>query len=273
MLSCAGDQFVAQWNLANAAPDPFSVKMQSVVLSSVYIKERNQLLVGTLSGSLHIIDLDTKTEIKNLTLKAGGIFSITYSEIQQKIFLTTAGGKLVMLNALTYVLEKELPVSALKLRTSRLDQKEERLYVTDGSGELHIFETGQLKHIHSFAANKLSCNVVALHPSESLILTGGRDAYLNAYDAKSYHLVKSIPAHNFAIYDIKFMEGTACFATASRDKTVKLWDTHSLDFLLRINKEQFDGHTHSVNALYWNKSNHCLVSAGDDRRIILWNVA
>ncbi|MDP2387372.1 MAG: WD40 repeat domain-containing protein [Bacteroidota bacterium] len=272
VLSASGDKFVAQWNIETGKPDTFSVKMQAIVYATFYLKEQNKLLVGTAAGSFHVFDLQEKKEVKNLVLDSKGIFAIQYSSLRKKIFLATEGGKLIVLDAKDFLVEKIINVSKLKLRSCCLGAEETILYVTDGTGDLHVFNAQTLERIHSFSANKLSCNIVAVHPSEAWILTGGRDAYLNVYDVKNYQLVKSIPAHNYAIYDIKFLTGTNYFATASRDKTVKLWGAQSLDFLLRINKEQYEGHTHSVNSLFWSQKNNCLVSAGDDRRIILWNI-
>ena len=60
------------------------------------------------------------------------------------------------------------------------------------------------------------------------------------------------------------------FATASRDKTVKIWKTENRQLLLRINKEQQDGHLNSVNKVVWTEQG--LVSTGDDRAIILWEI-
>ena len=68
VLSCSGDKFLTQWNIDTCIPDSFSVKMQSVVYSSLFLKNKNQLLIGTVDGSLHVIDLDSKKEIKNVNL-------------------------------------------------------------------------------------------------------------------------------------------------------------------------------------------------------------
>jgi WD40 repeat protein len=84
-------------------------------------------------------------------------------------------------------------------------------------------------------------------------------------------LLKKIPAHNFAIYRLLSLKTDTLFASASRDKTIKLWDAEFRP-LMRINQEQFNGHTHSVNALYWNEELNLLVSAGDDRRILAWKL-
>jgi WD40 repeat protein len=177
-----------------------------------------------------------------------------------------------VLKANDFSVVHDLKLSKLKLRSLCLDKKEEQLYISDGNGELHIFSVPDLRHKHSFAANKLSCNIVALHPEEDVIVTGGRDAHLNVFDSKSYHRIHSIPAHNYAIYDIRFLTGTPYLATASRDKTVKFWNVHDFSFLLRLNAESFDGHVNSVNALYWQIDLRRLVSAGDDRALLVWQL-
>ncbi|MCD6069077.1 MAG: repeat protein [Bacteroidetes bacterium] len=272
VLSAGGDRFVAQWNIKECRPDSFSVKLPSVVYTSFFLEERSQLLVGTMEGALHVIDLASRKEVKYLQLKAGGIFAILYSSLHNLLFLGTAGGHLIALNAQDLSVVADLPVSKLKLRSLCMDAAQEMLYVSDGNGQLHLFTVQGLKHRHSFEANKLSCNIVVLHPEADLILTGGRDAHLNVFDSKSYHRIHSIPAHNYAIYDIKFLTGTPYLATASRDKTVKLWNANDMSFLLRLNAESFAAHVNSVNALWWNEANKRLVSAGDDRAIMIWQI-
>src|SRR5687767_6496989 len=106
VLSGSGDRFVAQWNIEAGKPDTFSVKMQAIVYSTLYLKEQNKLVVGTAAGSLHVLDLQEKKEIKNLVLDTKGIFSIQYVVSTKKLFITTEGGKLVLLNTGDFSVEK-----------------------------------------------------------------------------------------------------------------------------------------------------------------------
>ena len=83
--------------------------------------------------------------------------------------------------------------------------------------------------------------------------------------------MRAIPAHRANIYGIAFNpQGTVC-ATASRDKSVKLWDAASFEPIDRFELKQ-GGHTHSVNAVHWC-ADGTLLSAGDDRTIKAWGAS
>ena len=121
-------------------------------------------------------------------------------------------------------------------------------------------------------AHQSAVYVVRYSPDGKFILTGGKDAHLNIWNVENYELMKSIPAHNWAIYDIVFNPDASLFATASRDKTIKIWDAKTYELLKRITKTKFDGHTHSVNKLFWNTCPNYLVSVGDDKMIMVRDV-
>jgi WD40 repeat protein len=106
------------------------------------------------------------------------------------------------------------------------------------------------------------------------LVTGGRDGHLRFWKFADGKLTQesAIPAHNFAIYDIAMHPGGKYFATASRDKTIKIWPVEDLKHPLRIAREGKVGHTHSVNRVVWIGDGGMLASAGDDKKIRVWEV-
>ena len=103
-------------------------------------------------------------------------------------------------------------------------------------------------------------------------MSGSRDGHLNVHAiANRFELVKRIPAHNFAVYDIKFNPDNTMFVTASRDKSFKVWDATTYTVLDKTDFKK-GGHKASVNAVLWTKNNQ-IVTTGDDRSIKVWRVS
>jgi WD40 repeat protein len=62
------------------------------------------------------------------------------------------------------------------------------------------------------------------------------------------------------------------FATASMDKSIKVWDTTAMKLLKVIDKARHAGHGTSVNKLLWTAFNNQLISTSDDRSISVWDI-
>ncbi len=272
ILSGGADKIVTAWDIDLKLNTNFAVKLPSGIYSLLWLKNVNQLLIGTINGSLHIIDLSNRQEIKVLKLHLGGIFHLLYCEKYNRIITSGNDGIVNVLDGDTFVMLYTIKLSTSKLRRLAKDDVRDELYVTDSNGYMHILSLYNFTAKFTFKAHQFGCNCVTLHPNRRFMLTGGRDAYINIWDMEmQYKMVKAIPAHNFAIYDICFSPNTELFATASRDKTIKIWDTEHLEFLVRIDADKFDGHVNSVNCILW-QNNQQLISAGDDRSIMVWEV-
>jgi WD40 repeat protein len=139
------------------------------------------------------------------------------------------------------------------------------VYITDGLG--HVIKlTKDLKVLNQYQCHQASCNTIYFNNHQAI--TGGSDAYLKQWDLETMTVMAQVPAHNFAIYDL--MQHQQFLLSASRDKTVKVWEPHTLQLLLRIEAQSHLGHTHSVNALL--DLGQQFLSAGDDRQIIAWQL-
>jgi len=200
------------------------------------------------------------------------IFDIKYS-LKTNCFYTAGGdGNFAVCSLDTLSLIKMKKLSRDKVRSIDFNYITSEIAVALGDCNILVFDLHTLDYKKDFIAHQLAANVVRYSPDGKLLLTGGRDAHLNIWQVENYELVKSIPAHNWAIYDIVFNSDATLFATASRDKTIKIWDAKTYQLLKRITKENFDTHTHSVNKLLWSTYNNYLVSAGDDRMIMVRDV-
>ena len=112
---------------------------------------------------------------------------------------------------------------------------------------------------------------VAYTPDERYLISGGRDAMMRVWDlGRNGASVSTQPAHWFTINHIAFSPDGLYFATASRDKTVKIWSTEGFHLVKVIDVLRYGAHINSVNRLLWLPD--CLVSASNDRSMMLWRV-
>src|SRR6185295_8753407 len=88
-----------------------------------------------------------------------------------------------------------------KARSININYVTSEIAVAAGDCNVRIYDLISLEEKKTFIAHQLSANIVTYSPGGKLLLTGGRDAHLKIWDVKDYELIKSIPAHNYAIYD------------------------------------------------------------------------
>jgi WD repeat-containing protein 61 len=267
--SGSSDKMLVSWNIPELKSGRLSGEFPAPVYSSV--STENFLFIGTGAGSLHIIDLSIREQIKVLQLHAGQIFDIAFSEKHQLIITAGGDGQISFNSATDFSFIKAGKLCNAKIRGLAIHPSQDLMAVACGDGTIRIFYLPEQEEIHLFHAHTDSVNCICWSPDGKQLLSGGKDAYLKVWEAKNnFNLLTAIPAHNFAIYKICFSPDGNLFATASRDKTVKLWETENFKFLVRINKEVHEGHINSVNTILWNE--YGLFSAGDDRQIIFWEI-
>ncbi len=273
MFSAGGDKIIALWNLAILQADSFAATLPQLLYAICYVPEKNILLAGTVSGAVHVIDLTEKKEIKILQHHTAAIFEINYSSKTNCFYTCSGNGEFAVCSLDTFSALKVKKIGNEKVRSIDFNYKTDEIAVASGDGNIRIYNLFSLEEKHNYSAHRFSANVVRYTPDNKTLISGGKDAHLNFWDVgNNYQLIKSVPAHNFAIYDIVFNPAGTLLATASRDKTIKIWDVQTFDFLLRISIDNSDGHTHSVNKLFWSAYKNYLVSAGDDRTIRVWDI-
>jgi WD40 repeat protein len=271
------DRYIALWNIETLQAEKFSAALPAAIYAICHIPEKNILLAGTTTGAIHILDLDKKEEIKILQHHRGPVFDIQYS-LKTNCFYTVGGdGNFSVCSLDTLSLLKMKNLSYDKARSIAFNDATSEIAVALGDSNVLIFDLLTLEYKNDFVAHQLGkkivgANIVRYSPDGKFLLTGGRDAHLNIWSVENYELIKSIPAHNWAIYDIVFSPDTTLFATASRDKTVKIWDAKTYQILKRITKLNFEAHTHSVNKLIWSTYRNYLVSVGDDKMVMIREV-
>lgn len=266
-FSAGGDGMVIEWDALSYKPGKVVARLPSAIYSLQYQKEKRILFVGTRLHGVYALDLNTQKEIARIDLPST-IYDIKV--INTTILVAAlADGYLYFISLEDFSILKFDHPSEKHARKIAISTGEIATGWSDN--RIRIYDTNTFEETYSFAGHENSVFSVAYIKEGKFLLSGGRDAQLKCWDASNnYALIKTIPAHLFTINDIVVNTDKNLFATAGRDKTVKIWNSNSLE-LLKVLDYNRGGHTHSVNMLLWLDENY-LISAGDDKVVKVWKV-
>lgn len=272
IFSGSSDGFVAEWNLENFTAEKFSVKIGNPVYSLCFIAEYNLLIAGTGSGAFHVIDLTQKKELRMIVQHREAVFDLLYNPLRKHLYTVSGDGTFCAWELPSFRHLFQFPLCSEKIRNLSLSFSGEHLAIACGDRMVRVFETDFYNLREEWLAHEMGANSVCYLRNDDLI-SGGKDAFLHWWRHPEQKPFRSVAAHNYAVYSLASDPEFRYFASASRDKTIKLWDADSGAFLLRIDRKNFGGHKNSVNRIFWSDYNNYLISTGDDRSIMVWKIS
>jgi len=107
---------------------------------------------------------------------------------------------------------------------------------------------------------------LALSPDGKYFAAGMEDGSVILFETEGPKELKTVKAHEAAVYDVSFSPDGATLATASTDKLAKLWDWKAE---MPAEKAKLEGHSDAVWAVAFAKDGS-LATASADRKIKLW---
>ena len=269
-FSVSADKYAAEWDIETMQQAKTAIRLEDHGYAILFDESNHLLLVGTSSGSLHILDLKSKKELRNLTFHTKGIFDLALDGTSGLLYVAGGDGVMSVWHYPEMELMRAIPLSSEKLRQLAIHPKERILGIASGDGVVRILDMDSHNELAGFDAHKEGATSLAWHPSKPILLTGGKDAMLKAWNtSENFREVLSIAAHKFAIYSIVFDRLNNVFYTGSRDGSIKVWNAADLSVLQKIDSRE-GGHSHSINKLIL--CGDSLISASDDRKIIVWKL-
>ncbi len=271
LFSGAGDGWVIKWDLTNLETAKVVAKVETNIFSMAFLKEKNWLVIGNMFGGLHWVDLNQKTDLKNIAFHTKAIFDIL--QVDNHIYTVGGDGQLAKWNIENQQVVESIQLANSSLRSIDYDANGKR-FVVGASDNVIYFLDNHLNIKHQIeSAHHNSVFTTRFVSNGTKLLSGSRDAHLKVWDLnENFENCSSQPAHLFTINHIEMHPNKAIFATASRDKTIKIWDSETYQLLKVIDVIKFGGHINSVNKILWSSYNNWLISVSDDRTVIVWQI-
>lgn len=272
IYTASGDGFIARWDISRQAQDTFSIRLSSSSYALKCIDSTSLLVTGLSNGDVHVIDVLNKKEVAHLKYHSTGIFFIQVNLSKKHLYISDAVGNISIWNLNNFTFLMSLPLDCGKIRDIELLENGDKIAVCCQDGFIRIFETNYYNELVGKQINEFGINFFQTFRQKLGVgMVGGKDGVLRLVSSSTLEEIYNFPAHNFAIYQIAFHPSKAVFATVSRDKSLKLWNSTNLSLIKKLERSH-GGHTHSINCVKWI-SDEKLVTVGDDKRVVVWGIS
>lgn len=269
-FSAGNDKGVVEWSLKKMA----FLMIKWPIQSSAYALENfdNQLICGERSGRITIFDFLSQRLTADFVAHPLPVFSLKVIRHKRELVSVSEDGSMAVWSMDNY---KELfrqTISTATARTIAISPDEKEIAVGCKDGIIYLFNSEDYSLKRKLSGHTGAITALSYSADGSELLSGSRDAHLKVWDETGLEK-NNITAHMFAIYGIAVHPFEPLFATCSQDKSIKIWDSTNFRLLkiLSIDKTG-SGHTHSVNVVHWTADGKHLLSAGDDRTVLLWTL-
>jgi WD40 repeat protein len=255
--SCGGDGWIVQWDLNNLKDGVLIAKDEDNLLTAEFVDDR--IFAGTLQGNVLEIFLNEHEAAKKWQTHQRGVYAL-WAAKNDYFYSGGANGQVSKWKVSPTLRLMSNTVSAHKLRRITSSPENSTLLVLDSVGLLIQLDKNDLSILSEKKISD-SANFCFANWGETLFI-GGMDAQIRSLSYADFTTLNCVPAHWFAVYDLQIHPFYPIMASASRDKTIRIWKLPQMELLLTIRE-----HMHSVNALLWSADGSLLISGGDDRII------
>lgn len=270
-FTAGNDKGVVEWSLKEMA----FVMVKLPVQSSVYYLHNynDQLFIAERSGAFSVFDFNKQEVIARVNAHPKPIFGMASIKHKQELLTSSEDGTVAVWSLANFKELYRLPISNDTVRCIAISTDEKEIAFGCKDSTIHIYNTEDYSLQQILTGHKLGITSLAYHPAGKYLISGSRDAQLKVWDLPSYEPSNNIPAHMFGIYDIAFHPTLPYFATASQDKSIKIWGAENFKLYKIVSIEKMDiGHSHSINKLTWSHDGSKLLSTGDDKKVMVWEL-
>ena len=158
LYSAGGDGIIAKWNLDSIVSEGALAKVNAITYALLKIPESPYLLAGQNLGGVHVIDIESRQEVKLLQVSSKGVFDLKYFPGLKLVFACTEDGFIASIDPETFKIVNLKKISAGKIRKVNLSSTGANIVLACSDGFLREldpihFQTIQEQKISDWGVN------------------------------------------------------------------------------------------------------------------------
>ncbi len=270
IYSAGSDGWVVEWNLQK----PDVGKVLANIEGSVYClkldRSTNIFWIGQNFEGIHGFQVNDQSRVFSIAMPKKAIFDICFWDNQ--VWVAHDHGLISVVDRESQQIIKHIKSGDKSARKFCL-LGQDKIAIGFSDGFIRVFNKN-FEMEFAWLAHQLSVFSMIYEDSSHSLISVGRDAKIKRWllEGENTRLVQEVPAHIYAIHDLVVSPDQQFFASASMDKTIKIWRANDLTLLKVIDAPRYGSHKNSVNKLLWSAYLDYLVSASDDKNISIWKI-
>lgn len=270
IYSAGSDGWVVEWNLQK----PDVGKVLAHIEGSVYClkldRSTNIFWIGQNFEGIHGVQVNDQSRVFSIAMPKKAIFDICFWDNQ--VWVAHDHGLISVVDRESQQIIKHIKSGDKSARKFCL-MGQDKIAIGFSDGFIRVFNKN-FELEFAWLAHELSVFSMIYENSSHSLISVGRDAKIKRWllEGENTRLVQEVPAHIYAIHDVVISPNQQFFASASMDKTIKIWRANDLTLLKVIDAPRYGSHKNSVNKLLWSAYLDYLVSASDDKNISIWKI-
>lgn len=185
---------------------------------------------GDQNNFIYVYDLKNMASPKRITGFTNSVENVHFTPDGKGIYVRDNAGRSIKYSDLSTA--KEVIKPPVKINSIDLSADGTKLAGAGENGILYIWDITNnyaVTEINLKTRNNTHLTAVAWHPKESQLITGDTDGLLRIVSSVTNTTVRTLPGHEGPIELIKYNHEANFFASASKDKSVRLWNLKKLN--------------------------------------------